>query len=100
MYIDGGFEPVKALIKRFFASRLDCPILSTTDHKTALQEVIQVKSGQSLIYQLVDEQGPDHEKQFTVEARLNDKAIGTGTGKSKKIAEQNAAKAAIEFLSH
>jgi ribonuclease-3 len=100
MYLDGGFEPVRALIAKIFKSRLDSPILSITDYKTALQEAVQVKSGHSLVYHLVNEQGPDHEKQFTVEARLNDKALGTGTGKSKKIAEQNAAKAAIERLSH
>jgi len=98
IYLDGGFKPVMSLISCYFTEYLSRPFLSNTDYKTSLQEIIQIKSGQTLTYILIDEQGPDHDKSFTVEARLNDKAIGTGTGKSKKIAEQTAAKAAVEQL--
>ena len=95
VYLDGGFRPVTRLIKTHLAPGLDRLEPENTDYKTALQEVVQVKPGQSLGYQIVDESGPDHMKSFTVEVRLNGRAIGHGAGKSKKEAEQNAAKAAL-----
>jgi len=95
MYLDGGFRPVARLIKTHLAPGLDRLENENTDYKTVLQEVVQVKPGQTLSYQTVDESGPDHLKSFTVEVRLNDKVVGHGTGKSKKEAEQNAAKSAL-----
>jgi ribonuclease-3 len=67
-----------------------------SDYKTALQELVQRHSGQTLGYILLSESGPDHNKTFTAEVRLNDVPIGTGSGSSKKEAEQAAAKAALE----
>jgi len=99
VYLDGGFKPVEKLIQNFFGKHIDCPVKNYTDHKTILQEMIQVKHGQTLAYSLIDQQGPDHSKVFTVEAKLNGKTIGIGTGKSKKSAEQASAKAAIIKLS-
>ena len=63
-----------------------------------LQEIIQTKPNQKLVYELVDEIGPDHNKEFVVEALLNDKKIGFGQGKTKKAAEQKAAYEAILYL--
>jgi len=99
IYLDGGFRPVTRLIKTHLTPRLDIMEPENTDHKTALQEVVQVKPGQTLSYQIIDESGPDHLKSFTVEVRLNGKVIGCGTGKSKKEAEQNAAKSALGDIS-
>ena len=68
------------------------------DSKTALQELVQRKSGQVLSYHLLGTTGPDHQKTFEVEVRLNDVPVGTGTGKSKKEAEQVAAAVALGQL--
>jgi ribonuclease-3 len=95
IYLDGGFRPVTRFIKKFLAPKLDRMEAENTDYKTALQEVIQEKPGQSLSYHIVNESGPDHMKLFTVEVRLNGSIIGYGSGKSKKVAEQIAAKLAL-----
>ena len=70
-----------------------------SDYKTMLQELIQRKPNQTLIYDLVSESGPDHNKSFTVQVLLNGKAIGSGEGRAKKEAEQLAAKSGLEELS-
>jgi len=98
IYLDGGYEPIEQLITTILSSRVDNPLPSYNDFKTCLQEIIQCKPGQSLVYELSSEQGPDHSKSFTVDVKLNGKTIGTGTGKSKKNAEQEAAKAAINNI--
>jgi len=72
--------------------------LHNTDYKTALQELVQQKKNQVLSYVLVGESGPDHDKQFVVEVSLNGTVVGSGTGRSKKRAEQDAARAAIDNL--
>jgi len=98
MYIDGGFEPIERLISSLFLPRINNPVQNYTDFKTRLQEIIQGKPGQTLEYSLVGEHGPDHNKSFTIEVMLNGNIIGTGTGKSKKLAEQEAAKEAVNTL--
>jgi len=98
IYLDGGREPVERFISDCFESRISNPPQGVTDYKTKLQEIIQCKPGQSLIYKLTGEQGPDHDKSFTVEVSLNGKVIGSGLGKSKKNAEQDAAYAAISNM--
>ena len=70
------------------------------DSKTALQELVQSKSGQTLSYHLLSATGPDHQKTFEVEVLLNGEAIGAGSGRSKKEAEQAAACAALGCLHH
>jgi ribonuclease-3 len=98
VYLDGGYEPVENLISSFFSEQINAPIKSVTDFKTQLQEIIQCKTGQKLAYELISVHGPDHQKSFTADVKLNGKTIGTGTGKSKKNAEQEAAKAAVDKL--
>ena len=71
---------------------------SFSDYKTALQEIIQKNPDEHLSYVLVGESGPDHQKSFEVEVHLNSNVIGSGVGRSKKIAEQAAAKAALELM--
>ena len=98
MYLDGGFDPVKQFVSDIFATRLSSPYKGLTDYKTRLQEKFQGKQGQTLVYELIDELGPDHDKSFTVNVKLNSSTLGTGNGKTKKRAEQEAAKAAIKIL--
>jgi len=99
MYLDGGFRPVAKLIKMHLAPGMDRFATENTDHKTALQELVQEKPSMTLSYHIVGESGPDHQKVFVVEVHLNGNVIGYGEGKSKKEAEQNAAKSALEELS-
>jgi len=98
MYLDGGYEPVERFVSTLFSKKISNPRFGNKDYKTKLQETVQCKPGQTLVYELIDEQGPDHEKSFTVEVKLNGNTIGAGNGKSKKGAEQDAAKAAIDTL--
>lgn len=97
-YLDGGFEPAASFIRTFILCDVPVQKMHNEDFKTELQELIQQKKGQTLTYALVGETGPDHDKEFTVEVSLNGKAVGRGTGRSKKRAEQDAARAAIEKL--
>jgi len=99
IYLDGGFEPVRKLITEHLTSQAERMQLENFDYKTALQEVVQEKSGQVISYHTIDESGPDHMKSFTVEVRLNDAFLGRGSGKSKKEAEQTAAKSALQSYS-
>ena len=98
IYLDGGFEPVKEFIVKFLILDPDNLEQINSDYKTALQEIIQLKPGQAVSYHIVDESGPDHMKFFASEVHLNGESIGYGEGKSKKEAEQAAAKAALEKL--
>ena len=68
------------------------------NNKTLLQEIIQRNPEESVSYILIDEQGPDHDKIFTVAVHLNSNEIGKGTGKSKKQAEQMAARQALKLM--
>ena len=98
VYLDGGIEKVRALIHRILLSRT-CVVEERRDYKTTLQELIQRKSGQVLTYHMVGESGPDHNKTFVFEVRLNGEAIGQGNGHSKKEAEQDAARCALKQIS-
>ena len=100
MYLDGGLETAKAFIERQILSALDGagPVMRVEDCKTELQELVQKKSGQSLSYELLGESGPDHDKTFTSQVSLNGRPVGSGSGRTKKEAEQAAARAALEAL--
>ena len=97
VYLDGGIGSARKIIQRFILDREEEKSASR-DYKTALQELVQRESGQVLGYQLIGAEGPDHAKIFSVEVDLNGAPIGQGRGRSKKEAEQAAAKAAIEKL--
>ena len=97
-YLDGGFESAADFIRRFILCDVPVKQLHNVDYKTTLQELVQQKKNQVLTYKLIGESGPDHDKQFVVEVSLNGKAVGEGTGRSKKKAEQDAARMAIETL--
>ena len=97
VYLDGGIGSARKLIQRFILDKEEEKCASR-DYKTALQELVQRESGQVLGYKLIGSQGPDHAKIFSVEVDLNGASIGQGRGRSKKEAEQMAAKAAIGKL--
>ena len=99
IYIDGGIDAAKKHVLRFIIPELENREYELfNDYKTALQEVIQRNPEERLSYVLIDESGPDHDKQFTVEVHLNSNVIGTGVGKSKKQAEQAAAHQALILM--
>ena len=97
-FLDGGMAAAKSIIERFILTNVPVKQMKIQDYKTALQELVQKKRNQTITYELVSESGPDHDKSFTVELRLNGKVVGRGTGSSKKRAEQDAARAALETL--
>ena len=100
VYLDGGIGSARKIIQKYILSREVAGLTKPHDYKTALQELVQRESGQVLRYRLTGEEGPDHNKRFFVAVDLNGACIGSGTGRSKKEAEQMAAKAAIETLEH
>ena len=89
-YLDGGFANAKEFITGFILNDMEHKQLFY-DSKTILQELIQSMGRDSLAYELVREEGPDHNKSFEVRAVLESKEIGRGTGRTKKAAEQMAA---------
>ncbi|MBQ9393612.1 MAG: ribonuclease III [Oscillospiraceae bacterium] len=100
VYLDGGMEAARELIHRVLLCRENDAAVEQRrlDYKTALQERVQRKPGQTLQYEMVDAVGPDHDKTFTFRVLLNGVSIGEGAGRSKKDAEQAAACAALEQL--
>ncbi len=101
VYLDGGIVPALEFAERFVLSRereaeKDISVL---DYKSALQELVQQdKASGALTYRLINESGPDHNKVFECEALVGDRRIGEGKGRSKKEAEQTAARDAFERL--
>ncbi len=99
LYLDAGMETAAAFIHRCLLDDLGPMEPSfTTDFKTALQELVQRQSGRTLAYALAGEEGPDHAKIFTMQVLLNGEPIGSGVGRTKKEAEQTAARNALEAL--
>ena len=100
VYLDGGITEASALIHRVLldVEREDIVEERRRDFKTALQELIQRQADQVLSYRMIGEQGPDHAKIFEAEVLLNGEPLGSGFGRSKKEAEQSAAKAALKTL--
>ena len=97
IYLDGGFANAKEFILRFILNDLEHKKLFF-DSKTILQEVVQADYEEQLNYELIAESGPDHDKSFTVAARIGEKVIGRGSGHTKKAAEQEAAYQALLIL--
>ena len=97
-YLDGGMEAAKAFVEKFVLVNVPVRKLNNADYKTALQELVQQKKNQTIVYSLVGESGPDHDKQFRVELTINGEPAGVGVGSSKKRAEQDAARQALEAL--
>ena len=99
IYLDGGMEHAKKFILGFVKKQVEKDKkVFFKDYKTALQEIIQQNREEQLTYVLLGESGPDHDKHFSVEVHLNSNVIGKGEGRSKKDAEQMAAKEALELM--
>ncbi len=96
VYLDGGIGEARKLAVRFVGREEIIP--SVTDYKTRLQEIVQKNPEELLEYIVVNESGPDHNKTFEVEVHLNSNVIGRGTGRSKKIAEQEAARETLALM--
>lgn len=98
IYLDGGLEEASKFIFKFMEEIIENSIEGKIfrDYKTYLQEVLQSKGEQHIWYNLVEEKGPDHNKRFVMEVGINDEVLGVGEGKSKKDAEQVAAKSALK----
>ena len=98
IYLDGGIEPTRMLIKKLILDRESEKTVKRGDYKTALQELVQRTPGSVITYRLVSESGPDHCRVFEMEVSVGGKPVGCGQGHTKKEAEQQAARMAIEKL--
>jgi ribonuclease III len=98
VYLDGGLDAARTTIAGMFSSGLARPGGGPTDAKTVLQETVQARGWPLPAYRLVEQAGPDHAKRFTVEVFLRGEPAGRGHGRSKKVAEQEAAAVALAAL--
>ena len=94
LYLDGGIETARAFILPFLTEGKT----AEQDYKTRLQEVIQQNPEEKLRYEVISEDGPDHDKKFTVAVYLNSNRMAAGSGRSKKAAEQHAAREALRLM--
>lgn len=101
IYLDGGMEAAAKHILHFMPEDIHHFVKPAfSDFKTVLQEIVQKNPEEKVEYVLIGEEGPDHNKRFVVEVRLNSQVIGKGSGRSKKEAEQLAAKEALELMGY
>lgn len=98
VYLDGGLEAARKSLAALFTAGLARPGGGPTDAKTHLQETVQARGWPLPEYRLVDAHGPDHAKRFTIEVLLRGVPAGRGHGRSKKLAEQEAAAVALAAL--
>ena len=100
IYLDRGLETIRDFIVSSITPELEKIIGQgdSVDYKSDLQELIQAREGQRPEYHMVGATGPDHDPNFTVEVRLGDRVLGRGSGKSKKTAEVEAARAALQNM--
>ncbi len=100
MYLDGGIEVVKKFIIENLKDEIEIAAknVGEKDYKTVLQEILQKNGNVKIEYKIVKETGPDHDKLFDSEVIFNGKVLAYGEGKSKKLAEMDAAKNALEII--
>ena len=97
LLLEHGYEPIEAAVVSAFGARIEYALTSFVDHKTELQEAL-AREGRSVKYEIVETEGPPHDRRFTCAARVDGEQLGIGSGPSKKAAEQEAAKQALEAL--
>ncbi len=100
IFLDQGSATAKNFIMRLFNKELQKVVSqgAGVDYKSQLQELIQAREQQTPAYYVIEAKGPDHDRRFTVEVRAGDTVLGRGSGKSKKEAETEAARSALERL--
>lgn len=99
LFLDKGLDTVNLFLSQVMIPKIEQGSFEIVkDYKTSLQEILQAKGEVAIDYQVIKESGPDHAKQFEVSIMVNHKEFSRGSGKSKKTAEQNAAKNAIAIL--
>jgi ribonuclease-3 len=100
VYLDHGYEVTDQFVLEILDVELANILYQGTivDYKSQLQELLQAKAQQTPVYNLIETEGPDHDKKFTVEVKLGSEVLATGTGRSKKKAETEAARIALENL--
>jgi ribonuclease-3 len=98
LFLEHGYEPIEPAIVAAFKDRIEYASTTYVDHKTELQEAL-AKTGRSVTYTVLDVDGPAHERHFSCAAEINGEELGSGTGRTKKEAEQAAAKEALAALS-
>ena len=100
MFLDGGIEPVKTFIIENLKEEIEVASrhVGDKDYKTVLQEKLQIHGEVKIEYKTLSEKGPDHDKTFEVQVLCNGKVLALGKGKSKKLAQMEAARKAIENL--
>jgi ribonuclease III len=97
LFLEHGFERIEPPIVSAFEPRIEYALTSHVDYKTELQEVL-ARRGQSVSYSVLEVEGPPHDRRFTCAAAIDNKQVGVGVGASKKAAEQEAAKKALQTL--
>ena len=101
IYLDGGYDQAAKFVMTFIEPEIkNIKKKPTKDYKTTLQEIVQKNPGEKIEYRMVSESGPDHDKHFVAEVLLNSNSIGKGGGRSKKEAEQQAARVALELMGY
>ena len=101
IYLDGGLEEARSFILRFIKHELlNMASFIFDDYKTILQEIVQKNKGEKITYSLMEESGPAHNRLFKMSAQINSNVLGIGTGKSKKQAEQMAAKEVLKLMGY
>ena len=102
MYLDGGLEPANKFIILNLKDDIDIATkhVGEKDYKTVLQEKLQINGDVKIEYSIIKETGPDHDKKFEAEVKCNNKKLAQGSGKSKKLAEMDAARKAIEKITN
>ena len=97
LFLERGFAAIEGAVVDAFSDRIDYALNTYVDHKTELQEVL-ARMGRQVVYTVVDAIGPAHERHFTCAAVIDGEQLGLGEGNSKKAAEQEAARQALEAL--
>jgi ribonuclease-3 len=97
LYLEHGFEQIEPAIVAAFEPQIEFALTSHVDHKTELQEHL-ARSGRSVLYAVLQVEGPPHDRTFTAAAVVDDEVVGKGVGRSKKDAEQAAAREALEVV--
>ena len=99
VYLEHGFEAIEDAVVAAFEGRVAYALTSHVDHKTELQEEL-ARQGRQVAYNVLDVEGPPHDRTFTCAAMIDGEEVGVGTGRSKKDAEQAAARQALDRLAH